>query len=115
MNFVEIRDQLWQKQSYVSKWRDLVDDSAELGASAADEQQDRYDEDAWHRSFKIGSKVVRHVSMEEILRCCMKKLPRDWIKAIRTGWLDALRRSMERKRASKNEHGATWGYCPVPL
>ena len=111
------RDQLWAEaivrfRAGESWWID----SAELGATAADEQSQRYDEDAWQPIIEEWLQDRDHVTVEQILRNCVNKEPRDWTQGDKTRVARCLRAiGWTRKRAPKDDQGhREWRYCPGP-
>jgi predicted P-loop ATPase len=89
-------------------------DSAELGLLATKEQQERYDEDAWQPLIEEWVKGREHVTVDQILRDCIEKLPRDWNQRDKNRVARCLRAiSWSRKRGPKDEGGhREWRYCP---
>lgn len=111
------RDQLWAEALARFRagkiwWIDLP----ELSAMAAEQQQARYDEDAWQPLIEKHLEGRDHVTIEEILRRCLEKQPRDWTqgdKARVARTLQAI--GWTRKRAQKDAEGRReWRYVPGP-
>jgi predicted P-loop ATPase len=111
------RDQLWAEAVARFRageiWRI---DSAEMNATAADEQQQRYDEDAWQPLIEEWVQGRDHVTAEHILRSCIEKLSRDWTQSDKNRIARCLRAiGWTRKRAAKDENGRRpWRYIPGP-
>jgi hypothetical protein len=57
-----------------------------------------------------------HVSVEQILRSCLEKQPKDWTQTDKNRVARCLRAlGWTRKRASKGDDGRReWRYCPGP-
>ena len=111
------RDQLWAEA--VARFRAGETwwiDSPELSATAAEERQQRYDEDAWQPLIEDWVQGREHVTVERVLRDCIGKQPKDWTQGdkARIGrCLHAL--GWTRKRAPKDEEGhRRWSTFPVP-
>jgi predicted P-loop ATPase len=109
------RDQLWAEA--VARFRaDEIwwIDSAEISATATEEQQERYDQDAWHPLIERWVESHEHVTVEQILSGCVNKLRRDWNQGDKTRVARCLRAiGWTRKRAPKDDQGhRAWRYCP---
>lgn len=91
-------------------------DSLELSATAAEEQQGRFDEDAWQPLIQGWIKGRNHVSIEQILRDCLQKQPKDWTQADKTRIARCFRAlGWTRKRAPKDKQcHREWRYYPGP-
>jgi putative DNA primase/helicase len=111
------RDQLWAEA--VARFRAGEKwwiDSAQLSAMATEEQQQRYDEDAWQPLIADWAEDREYVTVDQILRNCIDKQPKDWSQGDKArigrclhvlGWT--------RKRGSKDEKGRReWRYVPGP-
>ncbi|HXI44187.1 MAG TPA: virulence-associated E family protein [Bryobacteraceae bacterium] len=111
------RDQLWAEALVRFRARETWwIDSAELSALAAEEQERRYDEDAWQPLIEKWVEGREHVTLEQILRDCLDKQPRDWTHGDKTRVARCLRAiGWMRKRAPKDDQGRReWRYCPGP-
>jgi predicted P-loop ATPase len=111
------RDQLWAEA--VARYRTGETwwiDSVELNATAAEEQQERYDEDAWQPLVEEWVQGRERVTLDQILRDCLGKEPRDWTQGDKTRVARCLRAiGWTRKRAPKDERGRReWIYRPGP-
>jgi len=111
------RDQLWAEA--VARFRAGETwwiDSGELSAAAADEQQQRYDEDAWQSLIEEWIEGREYVTIEQILRLCIQKQPSDWNQGDKNRIARCLRAiGWTRKRGPKDEKGhRDWRYCPGP-
>lgn len=111
------RDQLWAEA--VVRFRAGETwwiDSAELGIMAAEEQRQRYDEDAWQPHIGRWVQDREYVTVDQILRDCFEKLPRDWSQGDKNRVARCLHAiGWTRKRASKDDRGRReWKYCPGP-
>lgn len=111
------RDQLWAEA--VARFRTGETwwiDSAELSATAAEEQQQRYDEDTWQPLIDVWLEGREYATVEQILRDCLDKLPRDWTQGDKSRVARCLRAiGWTRKRAPKDDQGRReWRYCPGP-
>jgi predicted P-loop ATPase len=111
------RDQLWAEA--VARFRANEPwwiDSAELSAAAAEEQQQRYDEDAWQPLIADWIEDRGHVTVEQVLRNCVDKPSRDWNQNDKSRVARCLRAiGWTRKRAPADEKGRRpWGYVPGP-
>jgi len=111
------RDQLWAEA--VTRFRANESwwiDSAELSAAAAEEQRERYDEDAWQPLVEEWIQGYEHVTVEQILRKCLDKQHRDWSQGDKSRVGRCLRAiGWTRKRAPKDDQGhRAWRYCPGP-
>ncbi len=111
------RDQLWAEAIVRFRAGDKWwIDSPELNAAAGDEQLQRYDEDAWQPLIEAWIEGRENVTVEQILRSCIEKQPKDWTQAdkARIGrCLHAL--GWTKKRASKDNNGhREWRYVPGP-
>ena len=111
------RDQLWAEagtrfRAGEAWWID----SAQLSAAATQEQQQRYDEDAWQPLIEEWVQGHEHVTVNQILRNCLEKQPRDWNQGDKTRVARCLRAiGWTRKRAPKDEQGhREWRYHPGP-
>ena len=109
------RDQLWAEA--VARFRAgeiWWIDSAELGAMAAEEQQERYDEDAWQPIIGDWAQDREYVTVEQVLSHCVDKQPRDWTQGDKNRVARCLRAiGWIRKRAAQDESGRReWRYCP---
>lgn len=111
------RDQLWAEavvrfRSGETWWID----SPELSATAADEQRQRYDEDAWQPLIEDWVQGREHVTVELVLGDCIEKQAKDWTQGdkARIGrCLHAL--GWTRKRGPKDEEGLRrWRYVRGP-
>ena len=91
-------------------------DSTELGLMAAEEQQQRYDEDPWQAHIGHWIQDREDVTLEQILRDCFEKLPRDWHQGDKNRVARCLQAiGWTRKRAPKDDHGRRpWKYYPGP-
>jgi predicted P-loop ATPase len=111
------RDQLWAEAVARYKAGEIWwIDSAELGAAAAEEQQDRYDEDAWQPLIADWIEGYESVTVDQVLRSCLEKQPRDWNQGDKNRVARCLHAiGWTRKRAPKDEHGhREWVYRPGP-
>jgi putative DNA primase/helicase len=111
------RDQLWAEAVACFKAGDKWwIESTELSTTAAEEQQQRYDEDPWQPLIANWADGREYVTVEQILRHCFEKLPKDWSQGdkARIGrCLHVMR--WTRKRAPKDETGhREWRYVPGP-
>jgi predicted P-loop ATPase len=111
------RDQLWAEA--VARFRAGETwwiDSAQLSATAAEEQEERYDEDAWQPLVEEWIQGREHVTVDQILRACIDKQPRDWNMGDKSRVARCLRAiGWTRKRAAKDDRGRRdWIYCPGP-
>jgi predicted P-loop ATPase len=111
------RDQLWAEA--LARFRTNEPwwiDSAELSAAAAEEQQQRYDEDAWQPLIADWIEDRGHVTVEQVLRNCVDKPSRDWNQSDKSRVARCLRAiGWTRKRAPADEKGRRpWGYVPGP-
>jgi hypothetical protein len=87
-----------------------------MNAIAADEQQQRYDEDAWQPLIDDWVQGRDHVTVEQILGNCIEKLSRDWTQSDKNRIARCLRAiGWTQKRAPKDESGRRpWRYVPGP-
>jgi putative DNA primase/helicase len=111
------RDQLWAEA--VARFRTgeiWWIDSPELSAAAADEQQERYDEDAWQHLIGEWVQGREYITVEQILRDCIEKLSRDWTQSDKNRIARCLRSiGWTRKRGPRAEKGhRDWRYLPGP-
>jgi predicted P-loop ATPase len=111
------RDQLWAEA--VTRFRAGVKwwiDTKELGATAAEEQLERYDEDAWQPLIESWIEGRDYVTVDQILHSCIEKLPKDWNQGDKTRIGRCLRAmGWTKKRASKDHAGyREWRYVPGP-
>ena len=111
------RDQIWAEAVVRfragEKW---WIDSPELSAAATEEQQQRYDEDGWQPLIADWIEGREYVTIDQILRSCIEKMPRDWNQGDKTRVARCLRAlGWTRKRASKDDRGhREWQYRPGP-
>jgi hypothetical protein len=89
-------------------------DSVELSVVAAAGQRQRYDEDAWQPLIEDWVQGREHVTVDQILRDCIEKLPKDWNQGDKNRVARCLRViCWTRKRGPKDESGhREWRYCP---
>jgi predicted P-loop ATPase len=111
------RDQLWAEA--VARFRARESwwiDSSQLSAIAAEEQQQRYDEDPWQPLIKVWIQGFEHASVEQVLLNCLEKQPRDWTQGDKARVARCLRAiGWTRKRAPKDDRGhREWRYHPGP-
>lgn len=111
------RDQLWAEA--VARFRAgeiWWIDSPELNASASEEQQQRYDEDAWHPLIENWIEGRDYVTVEGVLGTLIEKPKKDWTRGDKARVGRCLRAlKWTRKRAAKDENGhREWGYVPGP-
>jgi predicted P-loop ATPase len=111
------RDQLWAEA--VTRFRGGETwwiDSADLGAAAAEEQQERYDADPWQPLIQKWVEDRQYVTVEQILNDCVQKQARDWTQGDKSRVARSLRAvGWVRKRAPKDDQGhREWRYCPGP-
>lgn len=111
------RDQLWAEAVVRFRAGDIWwIDSAEMNSTAAAEQQQRYDEDAWQALIEDWIQGRQQVTVEGVLGDCLSKPPKDWTQGdkarigrclLALGWT--------RKRGPKDEEGRRrWKYVPGP-
>jgi predicted P-loop ATPase len=111
------RDQLWAEAvARFNAGDNWWIESAGLSATAVEEQQQRYDEDAWQPLIADWADGREYVTVEQILRNCFEKQPKDWSQGDKArigrclhgmGW--------SRKRGPKDEKGRReWTYVPGP-
>ncbi len=111
------RDQLWAEAVALFRARETWwIDSAELSATAAEEQLQRYDADAWQPLIEKWVQDREHVTVEQILRNCLEKQPRDWNQGDKNRVARCLRAiGWTRTRAPKDDQGhRDWRYSPGP-
>ncbi len=110
------RDQLWAEAVARLRAGEIWwINSPELGATAAEEQQ-RYDEDAWQPLIEDWVDGREYVTVDQILRNCIEKVPRDWNQGDKNRVARCLRAiGWTRKRAPKDDQGHRgWRYHPGP-
>jgi predicted P-loop ATPase len=111
------RDQLWAEAAERFRAGETWwIDSAELGAAAAEEQQERYDEDAWQSLIADWIRSRESVTIEQILLNCIEKLSRDWNQGDKNRVARCLRAlGWTKKRAPEDERGRRqWTYVRGP-
>jgi predicted P-loop ATPase len=111
------RDQLWAEAvARFNAGQTWWIDSVVLSATAVEEQQQRYDEDAWQPLIADWLQGREYVTVDQILRQCIERQPKDWSHADKArigrclhvmGWT--------RKRAPKDDKDRReWRYVPGP-
>jgi predicted P-loop ATPase len=111
------RDQLWAEA--VARFRGGETwwiDSAELSATASEEQQQRYDEDAWQPLIGEWVQDREYVTVDQVLRTCVEKLPSGWNQGDKNRVARCLQAiGWTRKRGPKDQRGhREWRYYPGP-
>jgi putative DNA primase/helicase len=111
------RDQLWAEAvARYGAGETWWIDSPELSATAAEEQQQRYDEDAWQQLIEDWVEGREYVTIAQILRTCIEKLSRDWTQSDKNRVARCLRAiGWTKKRGPQDKSGhREWRYVPGP-